>query len=51
MLKVCGVRGATVADEDSPEAIVSATRELLLAIIEANPGLQSMDIASVFLRR
>ncbi|MBI3761968.1 MAG: chorismate mutase [Chloroflexi bacterium] len=42
-----GIRGATVAEANSREAILAATRELLEAIIAANdvhPG----DVASVF---
>lgn len=42
-----GVRGATVAQENTREAIFSATRELLAAIIEAN-GIEPQDVASVF---
>lgn len=43
---VCrGVRGATVAEADRPEAIRAATRELLAHLIEAN-GLRPEDIAS-----
>jgi chorismate mutase len=42
-----GIRGATVTAEDSPEAIYAATGELLQAIVEANPGLNPEDIASV----
>lgn len=48
MLTVRGIRGATTVDEDSAEAILAATRELLLAILEANPKLRPADIASVF---
>jgi chorismate mutase len=43
-----GIRGAITVREDSPEAIREATRELLLAILEANPSLRPADIASVF---
>ncbi|MFM8322522.1 MAG: chorismate mutase, partial [Chloroflexota bacterium] len=43
---VRGVRGATVVDEDRPEAIFAATRELLQALIAANPGLHADDLAS-----
>ena len=43
-----GVRGATVAKENSSQAILDATQELLLAILEANPGLQTADLASAF---
>src|SRR5262245_40337359 len=42
-----GVRGATFIDEDTPEAILAATRELLAAIAEAN-GIATEDIASAF---
>ena len=40
-----GVRGATTVDANSSEAILSATRELLEALVAAN-NLQPMDIAS-----
>jgi len=42
-----GVRGATVADANTADAILEATRELLLAILAANPTLQPEDVASV----
>ncbi len=45
-MPVRGIRGATVASADTAEAIRAATRELLLALIEAN-GLAAEDIASV----
>ena len=44
---VRGVRGAAVADMDQPESILRTTRDLLLAILEANPALQPSDLASV----
>jgi chorismate mutase len=47
-MPLCGVRGATVAKIDQPEAILSATRELLCAILEANPTLQPGNLASAF---
>ncbi|HET7088044.1 MAG TPA: chorismate mutase [Anaerolineae bacterium] len=40
-----GIRGATTADENTLEAILAATRELLEALIGAN-GLQPDDVAS-----
>jgi chorismate mutase len=46
-MPIRGVRGATVAAADTDHAIRSATRELLLGLIEANK-LQAEDIASVF---
>jgi chorismate mutase len=42
-----GVRGATFVPEDGPEAILSATRELLAALASAN-GIATEDIASAF---
>jgi chorismate mutase len=47
-MAVRGIRGAITVDEDSPEAVRTATRELLLAILEANSSLRPADIASVF---
>lgn len=45
-MKVCrGVRGATTVDEDTPEAILKATRELLALMIHLN-GIDSRDVAS-----
>jgi chorismate mutase len=40
-----GIRGATTADDNTREAILMATRELLERLIEQN-GLQAGDIAS-----
>ncbi len=40
-----GVRGATTCEANTPEAILQATRELLLLLIEAN-DIDSMDLAS-----
>jgi chorismate mutase len=46
--RVCrGVRGATVAGEDSREAIHAATVELVRAMVETN-GIDSSDLASAF---
>jgi chorismate mutase len=42
-----GIRGATFVAEDTPEAILSATRELLAALAAAN-GIATEDIASAF---
>jgi chorismate mutase len=47
VMPVRGIRGATVASENTVEAIRCATRELLLALVEAN-GVEIADIASVF---
>ena len=45
-MPVRGIRGATVADADTAEAIRTASRELLLALIDAN-GLAPDDVASM----
>ena len=42
-----GVRGATVAAVNEAEAILAATRELLLAIRNANSSMQTEDLASI----
>lgn len=47
-MPVRGLRGATTIKEDNAESVLQATREMLLAILEANPTLQPTDIASVF---
>ncbi len=44
-VRVRGVRGATTAEENTREAILSATQELLCLMIEAN-GIQPDDVAS-----
>src|SRR5262249_21317979 len=44
--KFRGVRGATTVDENTPEAIWNATRELLREVIDAN-GIEEDDVASV----
>ena len=41
-----GIRGATTIDKDTREDVLSATQELLCAILEANPDLHAEDIAS-----
>ncbi|GMQ78855.1 MAG: hypothetical protein BMS9Abin02_1396 [Anaerolineae bacterium] len=40
-----GVRGATTVEENDPELILAATRELLFIIIRAN-GIEQDDVAS-----
>jgi chorismate mutase len=47
-MAIRGIRGATVVEADQPECIYAATRELLRAILEANPAMQTCDLASVF---
>ena len=45
-MPIRGIRGATVAEADTPEAIRAATREMLQALAEAN-ALDLDDVASV----
>lgn len=45
-MPVRAIRGAVVSDGDQAELILKATRELLQAILDANPGLLPEDIAS-----
>ncbi len=42
-----GIRGATTVMKDHPEAITSATLELLQVILEVNPELETEELASV----
>ncbi len=47
-MTVCrGIRGATVASENTAEAIYEATRELLLKLIEANE-IEEQDVAAAY---
>ena len=41
-----GIRGATTIETDTKEEVLSATRELLDAILATNPDLKTDDIAS-----
>jgi len=45
-MAVRGIRGASVAEADRPDSILAATRDLLRAILDANPTLQSAELAS-----
>ena len=47
MLGCRGVRGATVALADTSDAILAATQELLLALVEAN-NINVDDVACMF---
>lgn len=47
-MAIRGIRGATVCAENNATAILQATKELLLAMLSANPGLRSEDIASAW---
>ena len=44
-MTVRGIRGATTVGEDTPEAILDATEELVKEIVAAN-GIRSEDVAS-----
>ncbi|MBI4298644.1 MAG: chorismate mutase, partial [Chloroflexi bacterium] len=47
MTRVRGIRGATTSDDNTKEAILSATRELMDRIVEAN-DVHAEDVAAVF---
>ncbi len=46
-MPIRGIRGAITVTADQADLILSATRELLEAILSANPGMQPEDVASV----
>ena len=46
-MSVRGLRGATIAQANTAEAIRCATRELMLALVAANPQLHPDDMASI----
>lgn len=46
-MAVRGIRGAITVEDDDPEQVLSATRELLSAIIDKNEIRQFDDIVSV----
>ncbi len=43
-----GIRGATTVEADSPAQILSATQEVLEAILRANPVMRVEEVASAF---
>ncbi len=47
-MSIRGIRGAVIAKENTSEAILESTQQLLSAICEGNLSLLSSDIASVF---
>ena len=47
MIKVRGVRGAITVDRDDKDEILTATKELLGGLVDAN-GIDVDDVASVF---
>ncbi len=46
-MPVRGIRGAITVSEDDPAAVLDATRRLLLAIQDANPGFDPDEAASI----
>ncbi len=46
-MPIRGVRGATTVNEDRADQLMAATQELLEAILTANPGMRTEEIASV----
>lgn len=48
IISVRGIRGAVVAEENSREAIYTATSELIREILRHNPDLKPGEIASIF---
>jgi chorismate mutase len=47
-MSIRGIRGAITVEADKPDLILAATKELLVAIMRANPEVQAEDIASAF---
>jgi chorismate mutase len=47
-MAVRGVRGATTVENNQPEEVLLAAREMLENILKANPSLQKEDIVSAF---
>ena len=45
-MQLRGIRGAITVPNDTPNEILSATKELLGEILEANPFMESVNIAS-----
>jgi len=46
-MSIRGIRGAIQVEADEPEAILVATKTLLLAMARSNPGLDPRDLASI----
>ncbi len=47
-MAIRGVRGATTVEEDEPDSILLATRELLEQMMKENEAMRTEDIASAF---
>ena len=45
-MAIRGIRGAITVSADEREQVLSATQELLAAILSANPALRTEDVAS-----
>ena len=45
-MAVRGIRGAAVVERDEPEEVLATTRQLLEALMKANPTLNPVDLAS-----
>jgi chorismate mutase len=45
-MTIRGIRGAITVSVDQPDLILQATRELLEAILDENPGMRPEDVAS-----
>ena len=45
-MTIRGIRGATTVEADQPDLILSATRELLEAVLDANTGMTPEEVAS-----
>jgi chorismate mutase len=45
-MTIRGIRGAITVSADQPDLILQATRELLEAILDENPGMSPEDVAS-----
>jgi chorismate mutase len=46
-MSIRGIRGAIQVEADEPEAILAATKTLLLEMARFNPGLDPRDLASI----
>jgi chorismate mutase len=46
IMSIRGVRGATTVQVDQPALVIAATQEMLEAMMQANPGFRSEDVAS-----
>ena len=47
-MAIRGVRGAIVVKADQPDEVIGTVKELLIALMEANPDMDLADLASAF---